>query len=79
MFMFTGSPVRSHDLSFNLNDSHSTFENSIFEPNEELVKFLYCYVINRQPNSDTITISDLLNTLPSNLTVVDISCGIGAQ
>ena len=68
------------ELRAKWNESYSRWENNLFEPNEELVKFLARFVVSRDPDSGAVCLKNPnFCTSISNLTVLDIGCGIGAQ
>ena len=68
------------DLRDKWNESYSRKENNLFEPNEELVKFLSRYIISRDPSSGAIQLKNFHHGKSiRDLTVLDIGCGIGAQ
>lgn len=61
-------------------DSYSRFENNLFEPYEELVKFLARFVYNRVPETGKIIPKGRFNGKDlSEISFIDIGCGIGAQ
>jgi len=74
------SAMTSQELRGKWNESYSRRENNLFEPNEELVKFLARFVISRDPDSGSICLKNPgVGNSVSKLTVLDIGCGIGAQ
>jgi len=74
------SAMTSQELRGKWNESYLRRENNLFEPNEELVKFLARYVISRDPDSGSVCLkSPGVGNSVSKFTVLDIGCGIGAQ
>ena len=63
------------------NEAYKRGENHLFEPNEELVKFLARYVFHSRDAStgQPIISTSYVSDAKDKLTVLDIGCGIGAQ
>lgn len=73
-------PMPANNLVECWDSSYARNENNVLEPYEELVKFMSRFVFDRESDTGTIELKgQFKGKVISDLRVVDIGCGIGAQ
>jgi 2-polyprenyl-3-methyl-5-hydroxy-6-metoxy-1,4-benzoquinol methylase len=67
------------DFQHNWDNSYTRRENHIFEPYEELVKFLFRYLCSRSDSGELFINPAFSSKKIADLRILDLGCGIGAQ